>query len=72
MLVRLLYASRASDEIDDSLLHSILERSRASNLEHGITGIWLMYEPSIRLPLVIYDPRLPKSRRECLLNQVCL
>jgi len=25
--------------------------------EHGLTGIWLMYEPSIRLPLILYDPR---------------
>jgi len=39
MLVRLLYASRSSDEIDEALVTSILERSRKYNLEHGITGI---------------------------------
>ena len=39
MLVRLLYASRAVDGIDDAFLKSILEQSRENNLEHGITGI---------------------------------
>jgi hypothetical protein len=39
MLVRLLYASRAVDGIDEAFLRSILEESRANNLEHGITGI---------------------------------
>ena len=40
--------------------------------EHGITGIWLMYEPSIRLPLVIYDPRLPKARRGAVVSELAL
>ena len=39
MLVRLLYASRATGEIDEALVGSILERSRTHNREHGITGI---------------------------------
>jgi hypothetical protein len=39
MLVRLLYASRATREIDEALVASILERSQRYNLEHGITGI---------------------------------
>jgi len=39
MLVRLLYASRAVDAIDDTLIKSILESSRLRNPEHGITGI---------------------------------
>lgn len=43
MLVRLLYASRATEPIDDALLHSIVERSRAHNLESGITGILSVY-----------------------------
>lgn len=43
MLVRLLYASRATGGIDDSLLGSLVESSRANNLEHGITGILCVY-----------------------------
>ena len=43
MLVRLLYASRATGEIDDALVASILERSRSYNTEHGITGILCTY-----------------------------
>jgi len=43
MLVRLLYASRAVDGIDEAFLRSILEGSRANNLEHGITGILCAY-----------------------------
>ncbi len=39
MLVRLLYASRAVEGIDEALVKSIVQRSQASNLEHGITGI---------------------------------
>lgn len=43
MLVRLLYASRAVDGIDDALLRSIVARSQANNMEHGVTGILCVY-----------------------------
>jgi hypothetical protein len=43
MLVRLLYASRATGGIDESLMRSILERSRARNPEFGITGVLCIY-----------------------------
>jgi len=39
MLVRLLYASRSAAPIDEAVVASILERSRARNAEAGITGI---------------------------------
>ena len=45
MLVRLLYASRTTSEIDEALVTSILERSREHNLKHGITGILCTYAP---------------------------
>jgi hypothetical protein len=45
MLVRLLYASRTTSDIDEALVASILERSRAYNVEHGITGILCAASP---------------------------
>lgn len=43
MLVRLLYASRSTAELDDALLNSILERAGKYNTEHGITGLLCSY-----------------------------
>jgi arylsulfatase A-like enzyme len=31
--------------------------------EHGLLGKWLMYEESIRIPMIVYDPRLPDELR---------
>ena len=31
--------------------------------DHGLAGKWYGYEPSIRVPLLVYDPRLPKEQR---------
>ena len=41
--------------------------------EHGMSGKWLMHEESIRVPLVVRDPRVPaaargQTRRELALN----
>lgn len=41
--------------------------------ERGLAGKWFMYEESIRIPLIIFDPRLPSSqkgtsREEMVLN----
>ncbi|HEV2275883.1 MAG TPA: sulfatase [Acidobacteriaceae bacterium] len=33
------------------------------NGEHGLAGKWYAHEESIRIPLIIYDPRLPESSR---------
>lgn len=40
--------------------------------EHGLSGKWLMYEPSIRIPMIVYDPRLPKSLRGRHLDEMVL
>ena len=29
--------------------------------EHGLNGKWWMHEESVRVPMIIYDPRLPKG-----------
>lgn len=39
MLVRLIYASRAIDAMDEAFVSSILESSRRNNPGHGVTGI---------------------------------
>ena len=31
--------------------------------ERGLAGKWLIYEESVRIPLIVYDPRAPEQRR---------
>ena len=40
--------------------------------EHGLAGKWFMHEESIRVPLVVYDPRLESSRRGQRRNEMTL
>ena len=40
--------------------------------EHGLTGKWLMFEESIRTPLVISWPGLPAARRGAVERRVAL
>jgi len=40
--------------------------------ERGFAGKWLPYEPSLRVPLVIHDPRLPGARRGARPEQMAL
>ena len=40
--------------------------------EHGLGGKVLLYEDSIRVPLVIYDPRLPEERRGKVVDELAL
>ncbi len=40
--------------------------------DHGLTGKWLMYENSIRVPLIIYDPRQPTESKGNRRNQMAL
>ncbi|MEO6245191.1 MAG: sulfatase [Opitutaceae bacterium] len=62
------------------LLRELEQRGLASNTiiiftsdngqfagEHGFTGKWLMYEESIRAPMIVLDPRAPAAQR----GQIC-
>jgi uncharacterized sulfatase len=40
--------------------------------ERGFAGKWLIYEESVRVPLIIYDPRLPQGQRGRLVEQMVL
>jgi arylsulfatase A-like enzyme len=40
--------------------------------ERGLADKWMMYEESIRVPLIDYDPRLPKVRHGLALEQMAL
>ena len=40
--------------------------------EQGLTGIWLMYEGSIRKPLIVADPRIDRSRHGSVVEQMAL
>ncbi|MFC1761771.1 sulfatase [Planctomycetota bacterium] len=39
---------------------------------HGLSGKWLMHEDSIRVPLIVFDPRLPASLRGIRRQQMVL
>ena len=40
--------------------------------EHGLAGKWFGHEESIRVPLVIYDPRVPETQTGQILEQMAL
>jgi arylsulfatase A-like enzyme len=40
--------------------------------EHGLAGKWLMHEESIRVPMILYDPRFPNALRGSRRSQMTL
>lgn len=40
--------------------------------ERGMADKWLMYEESIRVPLIVFDPRLPRERRGQTVDKMAL
>ena len=40
--------------------------------DRGIAGKWNHYEQSLRVPLIIYDPRLPKEKRGRVLDELVI
>jgi arylsulfatase len=65
------------DELDrQNLLNSTMIIFTADNGflqgEHGLVGKWFPYEESIRVPLIIYDPRMPSSHRGTVRDEFTL
>ncbi|MFC1502615.1 sulfatase [bacterium] len=40
--------------------------------DRGFAGKWSHYEQSLRVPLIVYDPRLPKMKRGVVRNEMVL
>ena len=40
--------------------------------ERGFAGKWLIYEESVRVPFIVYDPRVPKERRGRVVEEMVL
>ncbi len=40
--------------------------------DRGFQGKWSHFEESIRIPLIVYDPRLPKEKRGRVISQMAL
>jgi arylsulfatase A-like enzyme len=40
--------------------------------EHGFADKWYLYEESIRVPLIVYDPALPKEQRKRTVDAMAL
>ena len=40
--------------------------------DRGFAGKWTHYEQSLRVPLIIYDPRLPENKRGRVLEELAL
>ena len=73
------------DDVVGSIVAKLRERQLAENTviiftsdngfylgDRGLAGKWFMHEESIRLPLVIYDPRLPKHQRGKKVSNIVL
>jgi arylsulfatase A-like enzyme len=59
------------DQADDTII--ILMGDNGFYLgEHGMAGKWYGHEESIRVPLIVYDPRLPKSLRGLKRDEMAL
>jgi arylsulfatase len=65
------------DELDrQGILNSTMIIFTADNGylqgEHGLGGKWFPFEESIRVPLIIYDPRMPMSQRGKVRDELTL
>ncbi len=40
--------------------------------ERGFADKWYLYEPSVRVPLIVYDPRIPANQHLATVDATCL
>jgi len=59
-------------DLDDNTIIILIGDNGFFLSEHEWAGKWYGYEESIRVPLVIYDPRLPSSRRGQVRKEMAL
>ncbi len=63
-------------QLDDNTVVIFTSDHGALLGDHGLSGKWLMYENSIRVPLIIYDPRvdpqLAGTRRDAMVLSIDL
>ena len=59
-------------EIDSNTVIIIMGDNGYFLGERGFGGKFMMYEPSLRVPLIIYDPRISASRRNIVFDQMAL
>ncbi|MCC5939223.1 MAG: sulfatase [Lunatimonas sp.] len=75
----------AVDSVLARIRHSLEETGLADNTvivlmgdngyflgERGYAGKWLLHEPSIRVPLIVYDPRLSETQRGKTFSEMVL
>jgi len=58
--------------VDDNTIIVFASDNGAFLGEHGFWGKWLPYEESIRVPLIIYDPRTPSENRGKTIDEMVL
>ena len=58
--------------LDDNTVVIFTSDHGALRGAHGLTGKWIMYEESIRVPLIVRDPRLPVELRGTRRDQMVL
>ena len=58
--------------LDDNTVVIFTSDHGALRGTHGLTGKWIMYEESIRVPLIVRDPRLPVALRGTRRDQMVL
>lgn len=58
----------------DYIVHCLFSRTDNGlfHAEHGLAGKWYPYQESIRVPLIVRDPRMPEKRRKTLDDSLTL